>query len=438
MTDYIIKPLDAESPPGREGFSALLNRQFEIPREIEASVIDILAQVKAMGDEAVVDFTRKFDCRDFSASLLPVSSQEISDAYKSVDSKILSSIRKALKNIEEFHKKQLPSSWFETREDGSILGQMVRPVDAAGLYVPGGTGGSTPLVSSVLMNAIPARIAGVERLVLATPPGKDGKVSPYLLVAAREAGVSEVYRMGSAWAIAAMAFGTETVRPVDVIAGPGNIFVTVAKKLVSGTVGIDMIAGPSEILIIADHTATPAYVAADMLSQAEHDAMATSVLLTTSVELAKQVCSQLTQQANALERKDIACKSIKSNGLVLIVRDLESAVKMANQVGPEHMELLVERPWDLLPGIKHAGAIFMGNFSPEPVGDYIAGPNHVLPTMGTARFSSALGVETFLKRSSIISYSERAFMQDAEDVMGLAEIEGLTAHRHSVAVRLKQ
>ncbi len=438
MTDYIIKPLDAESPPGREGFSALLNRQFEIPREIEASVIDILAQVKAMGDEAVVDFTRKFDCRDFSASLLPVSSQEISDAYKSVDSKILSSIRKALKNIEEFHKKQLPSSWFETREDGSILGQMVRPVDAAGLYVPGGTGGSTPLVSSVLMNAIPARIAGVERLVLATPPGKDGKVSPYLLVAAREAGVSEVYRMGSAWAIAAMAFGTETVRPVDVIAGPGNIFVTVAKKLVSGTVGIDMIAGPSEILIIADHTAPPAYVAADMLSQAEHDAMATSVLLTTSVELAKQVCSQLTQQANALERKDIACKSIKSNGLVLIVRDLESAVKMANQVGPEHMELLVERPWDLLPGIKHAGAIFMGNFSPEPVGDYIAGPNHVLPTMGTARFSSALGVETFLKRSSIISYSERAFMQDAEDVMGLAEIEGLTAHRHSVAVRLKQ
>ena len=438
MTDYIIKPLDAESPPGREGFSALLNRQFEIPREIEASVIDILAQVKAMGDEAVVDFTRKFDCRDFSASLLPVSSQEISDAYKSVDSKILSSIRKALKNIEEFHKKQLPSSWFETREDGSILGQMVRPVDAAGLYVPGGTGGSTPLVSSVLMNAIPARIAGVERLVLATPPGKDGKVSPYLLVAAREAGVSEVYRMGSAWAIAAMAFGTETVRPVDVIAGPGNIFVTVAKKLVSGTVGIDMIAGPSEILIIADHTAPPAYVAADMLSQAEHDAMATSVLLTTSVELAKQVCNQLTQQANALERKDIACKSIKSNGLVLIVRDLESAVKMANQVGPEHMELLVERPWDLLPGIKHAGAIFMGNFSPEPVGDYIAGPNHVLPTMGTARFSSALGVETFLKRSSIISYSERAFMQDAEDVMGLAEIEGLTAHRHSVAVRLKQ
>jgi histidinol dehydrogenase len=337
-----------------------------------------------------------------------------------------------------FHGKQVPVSWFDTREDGSILGQMVRSVDAAGLYVPGGRGGSTPLISSVLMNAVPARIAGVKRLVLATPPGKDGRLNPYLLVAAEEAGVSEVYRMGSAWAIAAMAYGTETVQSVDVVAGPGNIFVTVAKKQVSGTVGIDMIAGPSEILIIADESAEPTFVAADMLSQAEHDPMATSVLITTSSRLAEMVCSELTGQLEALERRDTARKSLESNGLVLVVKGMDEAVEMANRVGPEHLELLVERPWELVPGIRHAGAVFLGSFSPEPVGDYIAGPNHVLPTMGTARFSSSLGVETFLKRSSIISYSEKAFQEAAEDVMNLARIEGLTAHERSAEMRLKR
>ncbi len=438
MSKTILKPLDAESPRGREGFSALLNRQFEIPEEIEASVREIIADVRENGDQALVEYTKRFDCPDFDASMLPVGEEEITRAYSRVDPGILESIRKALSKIEAFHGKQLPVSWFDTRADGTILGQMVHPVDAAGLYVPGGTGGSTPLVSSVLMNAVPARTAGVKRLVLATPPGRDGRVSPYLLVAAREAGVSEIYRMGSAWAIAAMSYGTETIGAVDVVAGPGNIFVTVAKKLVSGNVGIDMVAGPSEILIIADEHAEPSYVAADMLSQAEHDPMATSVLVTTSGQVAEGVCKELATQLEELERAETARKSLESNGLVLVVKDLDQAADMANRVGPEHLELMVKRPWELLPKIRHAGAVFLGQFSPEPVGDYIAGPNHVLPTMGTARFSSALGVETFLKRSSIISYSREAFLEDAGDVMGLARIEGLTAHERSVGIRLKK
>ncbi len=437
MAPNILEPLDAESPSGREGFSALLKRQFEIPEKIEASVQEIIKAVQTDGDSAVVEYTKKFDCPDFHLKMIQVDEKEIEAAYHEVDQKVVQSLRRALSNIEMFHGKQMPVSWFDTREDGTILGQIVSPVDAAGLYVPGGTGGSTPLVSSVLMNAVPARTAGVERLVLATPPGKDGKVNPYLLVAAKEAGVSEIYRMGSAWAIAAMAFGTQTIKPVDVIAGPGNIFVTVAKKLVSGAVGIDMIAGPSEILIIADETAEPSFVAADMLSQAEHDPMATAVLLSTSEKLAERVCSELTSQLEALERQDTARRSLESNGLILVVADLDTAAKMANMVGPEHLELLVERPWDMIPKLRHAGAIFLGGFSPEPVGDYIAGPNHVLPTMGTARFSSALGVETFLKRSSIISYSKEAFLEQAEDVMNLARIEGLTAHERSVGIRLK-
>ncbi len=438
MSQAILEPLEAESPPGKEGFSALLSRQFEIPAEVEASVRDIIKDVRDAGDRAVADYTKRFDCPDFDVSMLCVAEDEIDRAYSRVDPRILESVRKALSKIEAFHGKQMPVSWFDTGSDGSILGQMVVPVDAAGLYVPGGTGGSTPLVSSVLMNAVPARTAGVKRLVLATPPGKDGSVNPYLLVAAREAGVSEIYRMGSAWAIAAMAYGTETIRPVDVVAGPGNIFVTVAKKMIAGSVGIDMVAGPSEILIIADDSADPSFIAADMLSQAEHDPMATSVLLTTSGEIAEKTCSELYNQMENLARAETARKSLESNGLVLVVETLEKAAEMANRVGPEHLELLVRRPWALLPMIRHAGAVFLGSYSPEPVGDYIAGPNHVLPTMGTARFSSALGVETFLKRSSIISYSRDAFLEDAEDVMNLARIEGLTAHERSVGIRLKK
>jgi histidinol dehydrogenase len=347
----------------------------------------------------------------------------------------LTSLRKAVSNIRDFHRHQVPKSWIMTRENGTILGQMVHPVDAAGLYVPGGRGGETPLVSSVLMNAVPAVIAGVGRLVLATPPNSSGDVNPYLLVAASEVGVREIYKMGSAWAIAAMAFGTQTIAPVDVVVGPGNIYVTLAKKMVTGVVGIDMIAGPSEVLIIADADAPPEFIAADLLSQAEHDPMATPILVTPSMGLAEDVSSQLTLQLERLERRDAARKSLQDNGLLLVVEDLVTAAEISNRIGPEHLELMVVDPWGLLPRIRHAGAVFLGSFTPEPIGDYVAGPNHVLPTMGTARFSSALGVETFLKRSSVISYTENAFRDDADDVIRLAGIEGLSAHANSIRVR---
>ncbi len=431
-----IRTIDATSFDQSELSKSLLRRKLDISPEIELQVKDILGKVKERGDEALCEFTRRFDCPDFDLEDLKVSQDEIEKAFGQVDPRVLSSLEKAKTNIEDFHKRQLPGSWFETREDGTILGQMVRPVGAAGLYVPGGTGGKTPLVSSVLMNAIPARIAGVERIVLCTPPGEGANISPYLLVAARLSGVTEIFRVGSAWAIGAMAYGTDTIKKVDVIAGPGNIFVTVAKKVISGTTGIDMIAGPSEILIIADDSADPEFVAADMLSQAEHDTMATSILVTSSRFLMEKVKISLEKQLSMLPRADIARESINKNGLMIYVKDLEVASDVANEIAPEHLELFVENPWELLTRIKNAGAIFLGKFSPEPIGDYIAGPNHVLPTMGTARFSSALGVETFLKRSSIIYYSRDAFLKDAKDVMSIAEVEGLIAHKNSIKVRL--
>ncbi len=434
----MLKPLFYNTDAGRERLSALIQRKFEIPEDLESTVKDILFDVRQRGDEALVDYTRRFDSPEFQIDGLRVSEEEISQAYTQVDDDFLSSLRKAISHIEEFHSLQLPRSWFTTRENGVMLGQRVTPVDAAGLYVPGGQAGKTPLVSSVLMNGIPAKIAGVERLVLATPPGPRGEVSPYLLVAASEIQVGEIYKMGSAWAIAALAYGTGSVPSVDVIVGPGNIFVTIAKKLVSGLVGIDMVAGPSEILILADSHQDPSHLAADLLSQAEHDAMATSILITTSGKLAERVCEELERQLNELPRSDTARKSLEANGLVLVVEDVAEAVDIANELGPEHLEVLTKDPWSLVPGLKHAGAVFLGPYTPEPIGDYIAGPNHVLPTMGTAKFSSALGVETFLKRTSIISYSERAFFEDAQDVIRLAEVEGLRAHARSVEVRLKK
>ncbi|NPA94398.1 MAG: histidinol dehydrogenase [Thermodesulfobacteria bacterium] len=437
MTGKIVKVIRADSHEGKRALSALSRRTVSIPEEIEIRVKDIIETVKSQGDEALTDFTRQFDCPEFTPSMIRVSEEEIDRAFDKVDALLISSIQKARDQIDEFHRRQLPESWFMTRENGVILGQMVHPVDAAGLYVPGGQGGKTPLVSSVLMNGIPARIAGVNRIVLCTPPGPDGFVSPALLVAARLTGIHEVYRVGSAWAIAALAYGTETIKPVDVVAGPGNIYVTAAKKLVSGTVAIDMIAGPSEILIIADASAPPAFVAADMLSQAEHDPLATSILVTTSERLAIETANELEHQLARLERAETARKSLEDNGLIIIASTTGEACKIANSIGPEHLELMVEDPWSLVPSIRHAGAIFLGRFSPEPIGDYIAGPNHVLPTMGTARFSSALGVETFMKKSSLIYYTEEGFEQDADDVMRLAQIEGLTAHRQSVEIRKK-
>jgi histidinol dehydrogenase len=434
----MLKSIFFHSQEGKELFRRLEQRQFSIPEKHEKSVERILEDVRNSGDSAIVEYTSRFDCPEFHRSGIKVTDKEIDNAYSMVDQDFPGLLRRAIANIREFHERQLPSSWMITRENGTILGQMIRPVDAAGLYVPGGTGGETPLVSSVLMNAIPAVIAGVKHIAMATPPDKNGDISPFLLVAAKEAGIDTVYRMGSAWAIAAMAFGTETVKPVDVIAGPGNIFVTIAKKLVSGTVGIDMIAGPSEILVIADKNAPPDLAAADMLSQAEHDPMATAITITDSEEVANQINEQLEVFLGRLERGETARKSLENNGVIMIVRDMDEAVMLANRIAPEHLELLVEDPWSLIPSIRHAGAIFMGHYTPEPMGDYIAGPNHVLPTMGTARFSSALGVETFIKRSSIISYTKNGFHSEAEDVMRLAETEGLTAHSLAVKIRHKE
>ena len=431
----MIPLFNSTSEQGKERLNQILNRRFEIDQTLEEKVKDILKQVEARGDEALIEYTHQFDSPAITLNNLKVEKGEIEKAYEQVSEKFLKALHKAQKNIETFHKLQLPKSWFMDKEDGTILGQRVTPVDGAGLYVPGGQGGKTPLVSSVLMNGIPAKIAGVERIVLVTPPSADATISPHLLVAANEIGITEIYKVGSAWAIAALTYGTDSIKPVDVIVGPGNIFVTIAKKLVSGRVGIDMVAGPSEIVIIADETAQPSFVAADLLSQAEHDPMATTILLTTSERVAKDVASELEKQLKSLSRADIAQQSLLSNGLLMVVKDLDEAAHVANLLGPEHLELMVKDPWQLMPKIKHAGALFLGDYTPEPIGDYIAGPNHVLPTMGTARFSSALSVETFLKRTSIISYSQNAFYEDADDVMLLAETEGLSAHANSIAVR---
>lgn len=324
----------------------------------------------------------------------------------------------------------------QTRENGTIVGRLVRPVDAAGLYVPGGQGGSTPLVSSVLMNGIPAGIAGVARRVMLTPPNREGKISPHLLVAAQEIGITEIFKAGSAWGIAALAYGTKSIPAVDVIVGPGNQFVTEAKSQVSGRVRIDMIAGPSEVLIVADGSAKANHVAADMLAQAEHDPMALAMVVTTEESLAGDILVELERQLASLSRQEIARKSLADRGVILIAENLDAAIDLANDIAVEHLELMISDPWAMLPRIRHAGAIFLGHHTPEAAGDYLAGPNHVLPTMGTARFSSALGVETFLKKSSIISYSEQALIEDGDHIRMLATLEGLTAHAASVTERL--
>lgn len=431
----MLKPVSYNTAEGKNRVDSLIHRQFEISSQDEAEVKEILEQVRGKGDQAVVQYTRQYDAPDFEVKNLAVSKQELKAAYSKVNNNFLLSIKKAILHIEEFHMHQKPKSWIMTREDGSVLGQMIRPVNVAGLYVPGGKGGETPLVSSVLMNSIPAKIAGVKRIVITTPPDTYGAINPYLLVAASEVGVQEIYKIGSAWAIGALAFGTETVPSVDIVVGPGNVYVTLAKKMIAGIVGIDMVAGPSEVLVIADDSAQPEFVAADLLSQAEHDRMATAMLITTSARLAEEVPAELESRLEKLARRETASESLKTNGLLLKVDDLETAAGIANRIAPEHLELLVSDPWGLLPKIRHAGAIFMGSATPEPIGDYIAGPNHVLPTMGTARFSSALGVETFMKHSSLISYSREAFQKDADDVIRLAEIEGLTAHAESIRVR---
>jgi histidinol dehydrogenase len=434
----IITPAETGSESGKKLIARLLNRFQETDSECRKNVAEILAAVKERGDDALLEYTRKFDAPDFQIGQLQVSGEEFARARTLVDAEFKETLSLAVERLQFFHEQELEKSWTLTRDDGVITGRLVRPVSAAGLYVPGGQGGKTPLVSSVLMNGIPAGIAGVGKRIMVTPPNDRGEVHPALLVAAEKIGINQVFKAGSSWAVGALAFGTQSIPRVDVIVGPGNRYVAEAKQQVSGIVGIDMIAGPSEVLIVADALANPTYIAADMLAQAEHDPQALSMLLTTSAEIGAQVVRQIERQLQDLDRREIADSALRNRGVILITDDLDEAINLANKIAAEHLELMIENPEARLHDIQHAGAIFLGSYSPEAAGDYLAGPNHVLPTMGTARFSSALGVETFLKKSSIISYNRAALREDGRHIMALANLEGLSAHARSVAVRLQE
>jgi len=432
-----ITPLHASSEQGK-ALIRKLNDRFQLANnDCRQKVEQIIAEIKTNGDQALIAYTNQFDAPGLTIDQLKVNAQEFETAKKEVSAEFQATLDKAIDRIRTFHEHEKEDSWVVTRPDGTITGRLVHPVDSAGLYVPGGMGGKTPLVSSVLMNGIPAAIAGVKRVVMLTPPGPDGRINPALLLAASKVGIHEVYKAGSAWGIAALAYGTKTIAPVDVIVGPGNQYVTEAKKQVSGRVRIDMIAGPSEVLIVADESAKASFVAADMLAQAEHDPMALAMLVTTSEALALEVVSELKRLLPQLSRQDIASKALQDRGVILVVESVDQALDLANDFAAEHLELMLVDPYQAMTRIRHAGAIFLGNHSPEATGDYIAGPNHVLPTMGTARFSSALGVETFLKKSSLISYSREAMLADADDILAMANLEGLSAHALSVAIRVK-
>jgi histidinol dehydrogenase len=410
----------------------LTERRESCLEQHEQVVREIISAVRQRGDQAVAELTARFDGADLAADQLLVSRSEVAQAYDLVDDRLRSALAAAGSRIRRYHQRQLRSAWMETGDDGSILGQRFTPLQRVGLYVPGGT---AAYPSSVLMSAIPAQVAGVPELVISTPPGPDGRINPAVLVAADQLGIDTVYKAGGAQAIAAMAFGTELLRPVDKLVGPGNIYVTVAKRQVFGYVDIDMLAGPSEILILADGGADPSYLAADLLSQAEHDQLAQAVLVTPDRELAQSVQVELSRQLERLPRRSVAEASIQRNGRIVLVKDLWEGAAIANQFAPEHLELLVAEPWALLGRIQHAGAIFLGPWSPEPIGDYVAGPSHVLPTGGTARFASGLSVDSFRKSSSIIALSEPGFLRIAEDARYLAETEGLAAHAWAVQVR---
>jgi len=416
----------------------IVNRSLSYSEDQERGVRQIIDAVRTEGDAALLRYTREFDAPGISAAQLRVSQAEIDQAADQVDSDFTKLLHQVTHNIKRFHQAQQRNSWFLPHEDGSILGQMLRPVAAAGLYIPGGRSGETPLISSLLMNAVPAIIAGVPRLQMVTPPRQDGSVNPYLLVTAHFLGIKNVFRVGSAWAIAALAFGTDSISPVDVIVGPGNIYVTLAKKLLAGQVGIDLVAGPSEILVIADSSANSHHVAADLLSQAEHDPMSSALMLTPDAQLAEATAAAIEDQLADLPRRRIAEEALAAFGSIMAVSDLDIAVDLANRIAPEHLELLVEEPFNLLGKIENAGAVFLGHHSPEPVGDYFAGPNHVLPTAGTARFASGLSVDHFIKKTSVIAYSQAALQRDAADIMRLAELEGLEAHARSVRARFEK
>lgn len=415
--------------------TGLLKRNPSQYSEYESTVKDILKNVRENGDKAVFDYTLKFDKCNINRENVRVTKDEIDEAFDSFDSNLKSVMEKAAENIRRYHEKQKQNSWIETREDGVILGQKITAIGTVGVYVPGGKA-SYP--SSTLMNIIPASVAGVERIVMTTPAGADGKVTPSTLVAAKIAGVHEIYKIGGAQAIAAMAYGTESIPKVDKIVGPGNIFVTLAKKAVFGNVSIDSVAGPSEILVIADETADPKYVAADLLSQAEHDELASAILITTSEELAKKVSAEVDRFTDTLERRDIILKSLENYGYILLAENIEEACDTANEIASEHLEIMTADAFSVMTRIKNAGAIFIGEHSMEPLGDYFAGPNHVLPTNGTAKFFSPLGVDAFIKRSSIISYSREALEPVVDDIIAFANAEGLTAHANSIKVRFNK
>ena len=413
---------------------SLLKRSPGNYGQYQDTVQEIVDRVKTKGDQALFELTRKFDWEGIDASNVQVTEAEVQEAYDTIDPQLVETIRKSLKNIREYHEKQKQYSWFDTTPEGTMLGQKVTPLASAGVYVPGG---KAVYPSSVLMNIVPAKIAGVAHVVMCTPCNKEGKVNPAVLVAAKEAGADEVYKVGGAQAIAAMAFGTESVPKVDKITGPGNIFVALAKKAVSGFVSIDSIAGPSEILVLADETANPRYVAADLLSQAEHDEMASAILVTTSKELAEKVSEEVDAFVKILSRKEIISKSLDNYGYILVAETLEDAIETVDLIASEHLEIVTKNPFEVMMKVKNAGAIFLGEYSSEPLGDYFAGPNHILPTNGTARFFSPVSVDDFIKKSSIIYYSREALQRVHKDIEYFAKAEQLTAHANSIAVRFE-
>ena len=413
----------------------LLKRSPNNYGKFEAAVADILANVKEKGDEALFSYTKEFDKVEVTPETIRVTEAEIEEAYKAVDASLLEVIRKALVNIRSYHEKQRQNSWFTSTENGTMLGQKVTPLNRVGVYVPGG---KAVYPSSVLMNIVPAKVAGVPHIVMTTPPGKDGKVNPSTLVAAKEAGADEIYKVGGAQAIGALAYGTASIPKVDKIVGPGNIFVALAKKAVYGHVSIDSIAGPSEILVLAAETANAHYVAADLLSQAEHDEMASAILITTSTELAQNVEKEIEGYLKVLSRKEIIEKSLENFGYILIAEDMDEAIEAANEIASEHMEIVTKNAFEVMMKVRNAGAIFIGEYSSEPLGDYFAGPNHVLPTNGTAKFFSALSVDDFIKKSSIVYYSRSALQEIHKDIIQFASSEQLTAHANSIAVRFEE
>lgn len=412
----------------------LLKRSPNNYGQYEQGVQEILAHVKEEKDQAVFAYTKKFDQADITADNIKVTEEEIEEAYKEVDPKLVEIIRKALLNIRTYHEKQRQYSWFDSKPDGTILGQKVTPLHRVGVYVPGG---KAVYPSSVLMNIVPAKVAGVDEIVMVTPPGKDGKVTPNTLVAAHEAGADVIYKVGGAQAIAALAYGTESIPKVDKIVGPGNIYVALAKKAVYGYVSIDAIAGPSEILVIADETANPRFVAADLLSQAEHDELASAILVTTSEELARKVSDEVDGFLKELSRSEIIRKSLDNYGYILVADTMNDVIDIANEIASEHLEIQTKNPYDVMTKVRNAGAIFIGEYASEPLGDYFAGPNHVLPTNGTAKFFSPLSVDDFIKKSSIIGYSEEALRDIHKDIEAFAEAEQLTAHANSIKVRFE-